>query len=47
MIFPAKFGYNLARSRDKQDPEIIDAMKAIDAKPELNFKTMIHIKPQG
>ncbi len=27
--------------------EIIDAMKAIDAKPELNFKTMIHIKPQN
>ena len=27
MIFPAKFGYDLARSRDQQDPEIIDAMK--------------------
>ncbi|MHC4403199.1 MAG: alpha/beta hydrolase fold domain-containing protein [Planctomycetota bacterium] len=27
MIFPAKFGYDLARPLDRQDPEVLEAMK--------------------
>jgi len=27
VIFPGKFGYDLARSKDRQDPEVIEAMK--------------------